>query len=141
MINVHMVPHSHDDVGYLKTVDDYFYGTKKEIQNACVKCTLDWVTSELSANVSTFFSCYSVVYELIPANMTLNFTKKVYIVILTLRCNILVPMSLSRLENLSKSKSPFCICGGREQPQRHRRLRTPNLYTTARLNLSAVVGP
>ncbi|MEQ2231273.1 hypothetical protein ILYODFUR_037820 [Ilyodon furcidens] len=33
MLNVHLVPHTHDDVGWLKTVDQYFYGGRSQITN------------------------------------------------------------------------------------------------------------
>ena len=47
-INVHLVPHSHDDVGWLKSLDEYYYGDKMEIQRAGVQYILDSVIKELA---------------------------------------------------------------------------------------------
>ena len=30
-MTVHIAPHSHDDVGWLKTVDEYFDGSRKDL--------------------------------------------------------------------------------------------------------------
>ncbi|CAN1126622.1 Alpha-mannosidase At3g26720 [Linum perenne] len=46
-INVHLVPHSHDDVGWLKTVDQYYFGGNNSIRGACVHNVLDSVMSSL----------------------------------------------------------------------------------------------
>ncbi|KAG0483110.1 hypothetical protein HPP92_011194 [Vanilla planifolia] len=46
-LNVHLVAHSHDDVGWLKTVDQYFVGSNNSIQGACVQNVLDSVVSAL----------------------------------------------------------------------------------------------
>ncbi|XP_019717347.1 lysosomal alpha-mannosidase [Hippocampus comes] len=50
MLNVHLVPHTHDDVGWLKTVDQYFYGDRNDIQHAGVQYILDSVVEELQKN-------------------------------------------------------------------------------------------
>lgn len=42
-----MVCHSHNDVGWLKTVDEYYYGASNNIQNAGVQYILDTVTESL----------------------------------------------------------------------------------------------
>lgn len=46
-INVHLVPHSHDDVGWLKTVDQYYAGSNNSIRGACVQNVLDSTISAL----------------------------------------------------------------------------------------------
>ncbi|XP_050374901.1 alpha-mannosidase isoform X1 [Argentina anserina] len=46
-LNVHLVAHSHDDVGWLKTIDQYYVGSNNSIQGACVENTLDSVVESL----------------------------------------------------------------------------------------------
>lgn len=47
MLNVHLVCHTHDDVGWLKTVDEYYYGGNQSIQRAGVQYILDSVIQSL----------------------------------------------------------------------------------------------
>ncbi|CAF1413328.1 unnamed protein product [Adineta ricciae] len=49
-LNVHIVVHTHDDVGWLKTVDQYYYGSHKEIQKRGVQYILDSVMEALVDN-------------------------------------------------------------------------------------------
>ena len=46
-VHVHLVPHSHDDVGWLKNPDEYYYGDKNYIQRAGVQYIIDTVIDEL----------------------------------------------------------------------------------------------
>ncbi|XP_033709972.1 lysosomal alpha-mannosidase [Tursiops truncatus] len=55
MLNVHLVAHTHDDVGWLKTVDQYFYGIKNDVQHAGVQYILDSVISSLLAEPTRRF--------------------------------------------------------------------------------------
>ncbi|KAF7652581.1 hypothetical protein LDENG_00095180 [Lucifuga dentata] len=55
MLNVHLVPHTHDDVGWLKTVDQYYYGDRNDIQHAGVQYILDSVVEQLLKNADRRF--------------------------------------------------------------------------------------
>uniref|UniRef100_A0A2P2LJ13 Alpha-mannosidase n=1 Tax=Rhizophora mucronata TaxID=61149 RepID=A0A2P2LJ13_RHIMU len=54
-INVHLVPHTHDDVGWLKTVDQYYVGSNNSIQGACVRYVLDSLVPALLADKNRKF--------------------------------------------------------------------------------------
>ena len=54
-LNVHIVPHTHDDVGWLKTVDQYYSGTNRSIDPAGVKYILDTVVQELQRDARRTF--------------------------------------------------------------------------------------
>ncbi|XP_033326411.2 lysosomal alpha-mannosidase II isoform X2 [Megalopta genalis] len=49
-LNIHLVAHTHDDVGWLKTVDQYFFGSRSKTQVAGVQYILDSVVQALVAN-------------------------------------------------------------------------------------------
>ncbi|XP_065912002.1 lysosomal alpha-mannosidase-like isoform X1 [Dysidea avara] len=54
-LNVHVVPHTHDDVGWLKTVDQYYYGANTIMQHAGVQYILDSVVKQLAKNENRTF--------------------------------------------------------------------------------------
>ena len=47
VLNVHVVPHTHDDVGWLKTVEQYYNGWNNTIQDVCVDDILSSVIEAL----------------------------------------------------------------------------------------------
>ena len=55
VLNVHLVPHTHDDVGWLKTVEELYMGSPYETRIGAVKDILDSVVDSLLANVDRRF--------------------------------------------------------------------------------------
>ncbi|XP_058798646.1 lysosomal alpha-mannosidase-like isoform X2 [Phymastichus coffea] len=54
-INIHLVAHTHDDVGWLKTVDQYYFGGRMNIQVAGVQYIIDSVVDALVKEPSRKF--------------------------------------------------------------------------------------
>lgn len=61
-INVHLVPHTHDDVGWLKNIDQYYFGDANWYQTAGVQYILDSVIHALSLNPSRKFTYVEMAY-------------------------------------------------------------------------------
>uniref|UniRef100_A0A914IEA3 Alpha-mannosidase n=1 Tax=Globodera rostochiensis TaxID=31243 RepID=A0A914IEA3_GLORO len=55
-INVHLIAHTHDDLGWLKTADDYYTGTNAAIVPVGVQFILNTVIEELERDPSRRFS-------------------------------------------------------------------------------------
>jgi hypothetical protein len=55
-LTVHLAHHTHDDVGWLKTVDEYYSGVNNDIQRVEVKLILDEVIPELIKDSNKRFS-------------------------------------------------------------------------------------
>ncbi|XP_075249243.1 lysosomal alpha-mannosidase-like [Convolutriloba macropyga] len=55
LIHVHLVPHTHDDVGWLKNPEEYSYGQRDDIQRADVNVILNSVVDELLKDSSRRF--------------------------------------------------------------------------------------
>ena len=53
MIHLHIIPHTHTDIGWLYTADSYYEGKNPK---GCVECILDAVTSLLPLNPERKFS-------------------------------------------------------------------------------------
>jgi len=56
VLNIHVVPHTHDDVGWLKTVDQYYNGWNDTIQVVSVREILTSVVEALEDNPSRTFT-------------------------------------------------------------------------------------
>jgi hypothetical protein len=55
-LTIHVVPHSHDDIGWQKTIDEYFDGSRKDIRFTNVRQELTTVINALWDNPKRKFS-------------------------------------------------------------------------------------
>ncbi|XP_011498322.1 PREDICTED: lysosomal alpha-mannosidase [Ceratosolen solmsi marchali] len=61
-LNIHLVPHTHDDVGWLKTVDQYYFGGRMNIQVAGVQYIIDSVVDALQHDPTRKFIYVETAY-------------------------------------------------------------------------------
>lgn len=55
-VTLHLIPHTHDDVGWVKTIDEYFLGFSKTGGTSNVKQILDEVLQQLIADPNRRFT-------------------------------------------------------------------------------------
>ncbi|XP_060519907.1 lysosomal alpha-mannosidase-like [Cylas formicarius] len=61
-INIHLVPHSHDDLGWVKTIDQYYYGVHTPVSNVGVQYIYDSVLNSLSRRTDRRFIFVETAY-------------------------------------------------------------------------------
>ena len=59
ILNIHIIPHSHMDAGWLNTANNYFNGYSTE---NCVKCTFDTLLVALSENTVRTFTVSDIFF-------------------------------------------------------------------------------
>ena len=61
-VTVHLVPHSHQDVAWLKGHDEYYTGDKNNIQHANVRAILDAVIAALLSSPTRTFTAVEIAF-------------------------------------------------------------------------------
>ena len=61
-MTVHVVPHTHDDVGWVKTYEEYFTGFEGKTSNAKVQQILDQIIEQLSGHPNRKFTYVEMKY-------------------------------------------------------------------------------